>query len=462
MGFYKVKQELGDLVNDNVRKLESIFPSVIKDGEVDFEELKELLGDFKEIDKEKYEMNWVGKKEAKKIALTPLSGKTLKYIEGDGKNEDTTENLYIEGDNLEVLKLLQNSYYGKVKMIYIDPPYNTGNDFVYNDNFREKKEDIDTQEGNVNEFEERLVKNQKTSSHYHSKWMNMMYSRLLVCKNLLKDDGVIFISIDDNEVFNLKKLCDEILGEENFVTQFIWEKKKKPSFLHKNVGKLGKYILCYVKDENKTFQFSIETTSSNKKYPLNNAGNNKSILKFKSKSVKFAIEDGVIKAQDMSEGNIITKLLNDLQIKNGLNQNDMLLEGEWRYSQERLDQIISNGEELYISKIPFRPNHIRSGGEIKKMKNFLSQQHYNCETNEDATSQIIELLKFNAFDYCKSVKLIKLLTKAITYEEDECIILDFFSGSSTAAHSVMQLNAEDNGNRKFIMVQLPEETDEKS
>ena len=199
MEYYKVEKNLGNLVNDNVKKLESIFPSVVKDGEIDFEELKELLGDFEEVVKEKYEMNWVGKKEAKKIALSPLCGKTLKYIEGDGKKEDNTENLYIEGDNLEVLKLLQNSYYGKVKMIYIDPPYNTGNDFIYDDNFKVEKSNLEILEGDRNEFGERLIKNQSSSSYYHSKWLSMIYSRLLACKNLLRDDGVIFISIDEHE-----------------------------------------------------------------------------------------------------------------------------------------------------------------------------------------------------------------------------------------------------------------------
>ncbi len=444
-----------NLTEYNLNKIKEIFPEVFCEGKIDFDKLRLLLGDNIEDKEERYEFTWNGKSDAIRIAQTPSTG-TLRPDKESSKNWDDTENLYIEGDNLEVLKLLQKSYFGKVKMIYIDPPYNTGKDFVYKDNFRD----------NIANYKEITIQttraNPETNGRYHTDWLNMMYPRLRLARNLLREDGVIFISIDDNEVDNLRKVCNEIFGEENFVTEFIWEKKKKPSFLHKNVGKLGEYILCYVKNENNTFPFSVEITTENKKYPINNAGNSKSILKFKAGSVKFGIEDGLIKAQDMSEGNIITKLINDVVIKNSVNENDILLEGEWRYSQEKLDLIINEGEELYISKIPFRPNHIKRGGEIKKMKNFLSPTHYNCETNEDATSQIIDLFEYNVFDYSKPIKLIKLLLKAISYNDKECIVLDFFSGASTTAHSLMQLNVDDGGDRKFIMVQLPELTEVKS
>lgn len=444
-----------DLTEENINSLKQLFPEVFEEGKIDFDKLRLLLGDEIDDNEERYEFTWHGKNNAIRLAQTPSTG-TLIPDKESSKNWDDTENLYIEGDNLEVLKLLQKSYFGKVKMIYIDPPYNTGKDFVYHDDFRDNI-------ANYKEVTNQTTKaNPETNGRYHTDWLNMMYPRLKLARNLLSEDGTIFISIDDTEVENLRKVCDEVFGEENFVTEFIWEKKKKPSFLHKNVGKLGEYILCYVKDEHNTFPFSVEVTTENKKYPINNAGNSKSILKFKSGSVKFGIEDSTIKAQDMSEGNIITKLINDVIIKNGVNENDILLEGEWRYSQDKLDSIINKGEELYISKIPFRPNHIKKGGEIKKMKNFLSPIHYNCETNEDATYQIIDLLECNVFDYSKPIKLMKLLIKAISYNDAECIILDFFSGSSTTAHAVMQLNTEDNGNRKFIMVQLPELTDEKS
>ena len=485
MGFYKVKQELGDLVNDNVRKLESIFPSVIKDGEVDFEELKELLGDFKEIDKEKYEMNWVGKKEAKKIALTPLSGKTLKYIEGDGKNEDTTENLYIEGDNLEVLKLLQNSYYGKVKMIYIDPPYNTGNDFVYNDNFREKKEDIDTQEGNVNEFEERLVKNQKTSSHYHSKWMNMMYSRLLVCKNLLKDDGVIFISIDDNEVHNLRKICDEIFGEDNLISKFIWINNERGRSIDKFISNTNEYILMYGKNINYTKinqrketgneilkQYSLKDKKSyykkgdplfnnNSKFNIDTRPNlvysiyvNKITNEKRCIDEKYSKKDGTLDiVKENKLGDDWIKIIPPLRKTN--NKIGCWRWGISKFIEENEQELMlvqeNNGKYMFYSK-----NRLNENNEKEyKYKNII-----NNITGSSGTSELVKLLDTKIFDHPKPVKLLKLLIDQST--DENSIVLDFFSGASTTAHAVMQLNAEDGGNRKYIMVQLPEETDEKS
>lgn len=357
---------------------------------------------------------------------------------------------------MEVLKQLQKTYFKKIKMIYIDPPYNTGNDFVYKDDFKDSVENYKEQTSQTQKS------NPETSGRYHSDWLNMMYPRLILARNLLSDDGAIFISIDDNELVNLKRICDEIFGEENFVTIFIWEKKKKPSFLHKNVGKLGDYILCYTKNAIDSIPFSVETTTAGKKYPLNNAGNTLATLVFPPMSVKFNREDGTIEPQDMSEGNIKTELLNTLVIEEGYNKNEFRLRGEWRYSQETLDEIIESGDELVISKIPFRPNHVKPGGDIKKMKNFLTTTHYNMETNEDATQQLIDLFGVDIFDNPKPVKLIETLIKGTTYNDYEAIICDFFSGSATTAHAVMNLNHQDGGNRKFIMVQLPELADEKS
>jgi adenine-specific DNA-methyltransferase len=254
---------------------------------------------------------------------------------------------------------------------------------------------------------------------------------------------------------------DDVFGEVNFVTEFIWEKKKKPSFLHNNVGKLGDYIICYLKDSNYTFPFSIETTTEGKKYPLNNAGNSLTKLIFPKGSVHFDIKDCLILPQDMSEGNIITKLITPLEIKNGCNNKEFILEGEWRYSQAKLNEIIDRKEKITISKIPFRPNHIKDGNEIKKMKNFLSPVHYSMETNEDATEQINELFQKDVFDNPKPTKLIKTFIKATTYLDKDSIILDFFAGSGTTAHAVIQLNdedAENNGNRRFILVQIDEPT----
>jgi adenine-specific DNA-methyltransferase len=484
----KLKFETKSGAERNINKIAELFPEVIteardKDGNlvksVNLDTLKNLFGSTVEGRAESYDFTWVGKREAMIEAGTPIR-KTLRPVridetvpsgaDSEGKpycssgsvNWDTTQNLYIEGDNLDVLKLLTDSYHGKVKMIYIDPPYNTGKDFVYNDNFTMSQDDYEEgtervdEDGNVN-FKENLA----TNPRFHSDWCSMIYPRLKVARNLLSDDGVIFISIDDNEQANMKKICDEIFGVDNFVTNFIWEKKKKPSFLHRNVGKLGDYIVCYTKNADCSHPFSIEKTTEGKKYPFNNAGNGIRRLVFPAGSVKFYIPDCIIAPQEMSEGNIITRLVDTLEIKNGNNKNSFCLDGEWRYSQEKLNEIVQNNEEIIISKIPFRPNHIKAGGEIKKMKNFLTPFHYQMETNEDATEQLIDIFGKYIFDNPKPVKLIYSFIKAISNNSNE-IILDFFSGSATTAHAVMQLNAEDGGNRKFIMVQLPEKTTEDS
>lgn len=466
----KMKQETADLTQENIARIGELFPNVItemkdEDGKlkkgINFELLKqELSGDVVDGE-ESYDFTWVGKKASIIEANTPIR-KTLRPCIEESKDWETTENLYIEGDNLDVLKLLQESYLNSIKMIYIDPPYNTGNDFIYRDKFMMDKEEYEEQLGMYDEVGNRLFQNKETEGSFHSDWCSMMYSRLKLARSLLTEDGVIFISIDDNEVHNLKKVCDEVFGESNFVTEFAWEKKKKPSFLHKNVGKLNEYILCYVKNSLASHPFSVETTTEGKKYPFNNAGNGLATLTFPARYVKFNMPDGIVEPQDMSEGAIVTQLLDTVQIDGGYNVNSFRLEGEWRYSQAKLDAIVKNSEEIVISKVPFRPNHIKVGGEIKKMKNVLSPFHYQMETNEDATQQLVALFGADLFDNPKPVKLLNYLVRAVTYATKDAMILDFFSGSSTTAHAVMQLNAEDGGNRKFIMVQLPEPCDEKS
>lgn len=429
---------------------------------VNFDVLRQLLGDDTVEDAtESYEFNWVGKQEARAEVLRPIN-KTLRPVKGDSEDWDNTQNLYIEGDNLEVLKLLQKSYLGKVKMIYIDPPYNTGNDFVYHDDSSRSLEEEDLAAGNIDELGNRYRKNTDSNGRFHSEWCSMIYARLMVARSLLTEDGVIFISIDDNEVENLRKICDEIFGSDNFVANYIWEKKKKPSFLNANIGTKTEYIVCYSKDRTMLGALSVDTTEEGKKYPFNNAGNSIANLTFPKGSVKFNMKDCVVEPQDMSEGNIITSLENELHIVNGTNENDFTLRGEWRYSQAKLDEIVANKEGIVISKIPFRPNHIKQGGEIKKMHNLLSIDNYKVGTNEDATAEQTKLLGKNYFDYAKPSTLIQLLVKASTYSETDAIIMDFFSGSGTTAQSVFMLNAEDNGNRKSILVQLPEKTDEES
>ncbi len=451
--------ESQDIKQQKLNELKNIFPEIFQDETIDYDKLKTILDDTIEESKmEHYSFNWNGKKDCYKT-IKAKTNSTLK-VDND-KNIPDGNNVFIEGDNLEVLKLLQHSYHKKVKMIYIDPPYNKDKDFVYKDTWSDTILNYKIQ---TDQLREEGYTSSKTSStgRRHSNWLNMIYPRLWLSRNLLKDDGVIFVSIDDDEVHNLRKVMDEIYGEENFVAEFIWEKKKKPSFLHKNVGKINEYILCYVKNKDQTFPFSIETTEANKKYPINNAGNSNSELLFPAKSINFTMSDCIIEPQNMSEGNIKTELLTRLIIKNNTNENDFILKGEWRYSQNKINEILNNKETILISKIPFRPNHIKDGGEIKKMKNTFSPFHYDMETNEDATEQIRSLLGGDFFDTPKPVKLIKTLIKAITYNSKDNIILDFFAGSGTTAHAVIDLNKEDGGNRKYILVQLPEAVSEKS
>lgn len=344
-------------------------------------------------------------------------------------DENALTHKLIIGDNYPALLNLLIEYRGKIDVIYIDPPY--GKD-------------------SMGSFAETNYDNAITRDNL----LSMLYPRLYVAKQLLSDSGVIFCSIDDKNHAYVKCLFDEVFDERNFVTEFVWEKKKKPSFLHRNIGKLNEFILCYTKNCYLSEPFSVETTTLGKKYPFNNAGNGISILTFPAKSVRFGFKEGVIEPQDMSNGNIITELLDRLEVKDGRNMGEFRLRGEWRYSQSVLDKIVTNNEGITISQIPFRPNHIKVGGNIKKMKNTLSPAHYDMETNEDATSQLDKILGSDIFENPKPLKLINYLIKATTYYNPEAIILDFFAGSGTTGQAVLELNNADRGEgrRQFILV----------
>lgn len=363
---------------------------------------------------QKLELAWIGKEKNPKIEPRILI-EDINYSYGS----KDSNNLLIHGDNLLALKALEQDYSGKVKCIYIDPPYNTGNAFEHYDDGLE-----------------------------HSLWLNLMKPRLEIIKELLINQGVLFISIDDYEAHYLKVLCDEIFGRNNFIGSLIWEKKKKPSFLS-NMGSITEYILCYSKNYKYSPPFLFGETTKGKKYPINNAGNGVRILNFPAKSVYFNLPDQVIEPCDMSGGNIITRLLDKVQIYKGVNINDFRLEGEWRYSQNRLDEIISQNETILISQIPFRPNHIKEGGIPKKMKNLLSIAHYNMSTYEDATKESEALFgNISAFDYPKPEKLIYTLINAVTEEGD--IVLDSFLGSGTSCAVAHKMG------RKWIGIELGE------
>lgn len=455
MEYNKVNQNINNIVNEQVRKLESIFPSAVKDGEVDFEALKEELGQFNEVESEKYELTWAGKKNAKKIAQEDVIGRTLKYIPEDSKNADTTENLYIEGDNLEVLKLLRQNYYGSIKMIYIDPPYNTGNDFVYMDKFRTSQNESDIGEGVTDEYGERYVINTSSQNRYHANWLNMIYPRLKVAKDLLSDDGVIVISIDDNEMENMRKCCDDIYGEENFINCFIWNCSTAGGIRPKFASKTHEYILTYAKnketlntiyaplssdavkmytqkDENglyrdKDFVFKNKSTNENQMYGINCPDGevvypkNGYIYRFIRSKFEDVLERGMVTFKKTNTGPLVNE------------------KGEQAHWNIYIRKYLGDAMGAPATLIP------------KEMMSI-----YNVGT------QCVQEL-FDGVRVFENVKPINVISYFINMfsDKDSCV-LDFFSGSSTTAHAVMQLNVENMGKRKYIMVQLPEPVDEKS
>ena len=445
-----------DIVADNLERLQALFPEAFAEGKVDFDVLRQLLGAAVEKSQEKYGLNWHGKRRARQLALMPSTG-TLRPCPEDSVDWDTTQNLMIEGDNLEVLKLLQKSYAGKVKLIYIDPPYNTGKDFVYPDDYRDNIRNYLELTSQIDGVNRKLSSNTEASGRFHTDWLNMMYPRLLLSRHLLKADGILLISIDDTEVHNLRVICDDIFGSENFCGTFVWEKKKKPSFLDRNMGSVTDYIVAYAKTRALAPAFVAGSVEDGKKYPFNNAGNPSSVLRFPPRLVTFSCPDQLVHAQDMSEGNIVTELLDDVRIVSGVNVNEFRLRGEWRYSQAKLNEFIANNAEIVISKVPFRPNYVNRSGEMKKTSNLLSHRVNGVPTNEDATQEMRMLFGMDVMSYPKPSGLVKYLVRAISSADD--IVLDFFAGSGTTANGVLQQNFEDGLGRRYILVQLPEPLD---
>jgi len=427
-----------DLVQMNIEALKQLFPEVVTEGKIDFEKLKLILGEEIETRNEKYEFTWHGKNQAVKLAQTPSTG-TLRPDKASSKSWDTTENLYIEGDNLEVLKLLQKSYFGKIKMIYIDPPYNTGKDFVYKDDFRDNIK-------NYKEITQQTTKaNTETNGRYHTDWLNMMYPRLKLARNLLREDGVIFISIDNTEVANLKKICDEIFGEINFVTIFIWQRAFAPVNMNKFASCNHDFILCYARQIDFLSWYGL---------PRNQEAD-----------TRYANPDndprGPWTSGDLSVGPPVPEKIYEIVTPSGR----VVYPPKgycWRVTRERFTELLADNR-IWFGK---------DGNSVPRLKRFLSEvkstitpltvwTYQEVSHSQDAKKELKELFDDQSLmDYPKPIKLMKRILELATRDND--IILDFFSGSATTAHAVMQLNAEDGGNRKFIMVQLPERTNEKS
>ena len=427
---------------------------------VNFDILRQLLGDDAVEDApEAYEFNWVGKQAARAEVLRPIN-KTLRPVKEDSVDWDTTQNLYIEGDNLEVLKLLQKSYLGKVKMIYIDPPYNTGNDFVYHDDFARSQAEEDLFAGNVDELGNRFIKNTDSNGRYHSDWCSMIYSRLMIARSLLTEDGVIFISIDDNEQRNLKNICDEVFGENNFVGQWNWFKSATPPALSKKIKKNIEYILSYQKGGNNDVFTGVKKTSSSND-PITKPQNTYKHLLFPAGSISTKLADGVYPKGIYGTEKFPNELLNDLIVKNGVNENDVTFRNRFIWVQTTLDEQLSNGTRIELSKqlvISYKKAEYN-----REVPPSLIDNQVGVDTTENAGRYITDIFDGKKiFDYPKPVSLLHYLANFFIERDKGSIILDFFSGSATTAHAVMQLNAEDGGNRKFIMVQLPEETPEDS
>ena len=457
----KMKFESPDLTTQNIDRIAALFPNCVTEmldeerstkekkvykRAINFELLKQMLSPDVVDGDEAYEFTWVGKKAAIVEANKPIR-KTLRPCIEESKNWDSTENLYIEGDNLEVLKLLQESYLGKVKMIYIDPPYNTGNDFIYADDFMRSQEEENEQMGMFDEDENRLFKNTDTNGRFHSDWCSMIYSRLMLARNLLTEDGVIFISIDDGEVGNLRKICDEVFGSSNFLANLIWEKKYTVANDALFFSDNHDHILCYVKD---VFRFSIgklpRTDEMNAAYK--NPDNHP---KGPWKATPLHAKSGSAESANFT-----------YTFKNGVIFKPPV--GTYsRYSAETLKKYDENNEIWFGrdgTAVPSRKTFLcdlkNTGIVPRTIIPFSVGGH-----NHEAVDEVRVLMQDNLFTNPKPTKLLRHLA-TIANCSDNSIILDFFSGSATTAHAVMQLNAEDGGHRKFIMVQLPEKCDETS
>ncbi|WP_371329464.1 site-specific DNA-methyltransferase [Klebsiella quasipneumoniae] len=460
-----------DIVADNISKLKELFPEAFTEGKVDFDALKEVLGDYIDGREERYSFTWNGKSKARMLAQTPSAG-TLRPCKEESVDWDNTQNLFIEGDNLEVLKLLQKSYHKKVKMIYIDPPYNTGKDFVYKDNFKDNIKNYKEITGQVDGEGRNLSNNPETSGRYHTDWLNMMYPRLKLARNLLKDDGVIFISIDDNEFANIRKIADEIFGEENFIASIVWQGGRKNDSRRFSV--VHDYILVYVKNENylsarevkwrerkegldqvyekhkallKKHGSNYDEASKELKEWFNDLGENDPSKEHSHYSKMD--EGGVYYGDNISSPNYRENLIFEYKgykpPKNG-----------WRYNQEAMARLDREGLLIFPSSKESRIQYKRylHHTETWAPSTFLYKDR------RAASKSLSALMGGEFFDFPKDISVLARLIDTFTGESD--LVLDFFAGSSAFAHACIELNVRRSKANRFVMVQLPEITDEKS
>ena len=447
----KMTGETLNITNENIKVIDEHFPEAMEEGKIKFDVLKELLGEFIDEANERYQFTWNGKSQALKLSQTPSTG-TLLPCKEKSKDWDTTENLYIEGDNLEVLKLLQKSYYKKIKMIYIDPPYNTGNDFVYKDDYKDNIKNYKEQTNQQNKA------NAEIQGRYHTDWLNMIYPRLRLAKNLLKEDGVIFISIDDNEQANLKKICDEIFGEANFIGVFcINSTPNARDYGH--IGKMHEYALFYAKNIELTSTNMIPEEDKKFKYEDNHGGFNihplyNSNEAFTNKNRPNLYYPFYVNTNKKDENGFFEiglekkdgwiEVYPPKSVKNGV-------QFVWRWGKEEKARENLN-KEIVAHNVEGEYRIVQKmRNDAKLVRSFLSDKNY---TSRKGTAEVEELMGEKIFSFPKPIELIKLFE--IVGLEKEDVVLDFFAGSATTAHALIELNKKDNGNRKFILVQLPE------
>lgn len=444
----KLKMQSLDVIGSNIKKIQQLFPNCVterlgNDGQpelaIDFEKLQaELSNEIIGEGKERYQFTWPDKRAANRLANTPTT-MTLRPCREESEDFDHTQNLYIEGDNLDVLKVLRETYLGKVKMIYIDPPYNTGNDFVYNDDFAQSRDEFEEASGlfdeEGNQTIDPLQRNTERNGRFHTDWLNMIYPRLKVARDLLSDNGVIFISIDDNEVENLRKVCDEIFGESNFIAQCVRKRRDSQANLSKNISPIHEYVIIYAKKNGNILnKVSANIDESVYRNPDNDPRGAYVTMPCTNKG-------GAIYSVITPTGKTITE--------------------EWRFKKDTYDKLLADNRLVFPKGGDGKPRYKLFLSEKKAEGQLANTWLDTLSSNQEATREIKDLFSNKlVFDTPKPIGLLLFCLHLATKQDS--IILDFFSGSAACAHAVMQLNAEDGGNRKFIMVQLPEKTDEKS
>jgi len=452
-------QKINKIVKTDIKEgLKQIFPQIFEDNKINFDKLRALLsGEIIEKEDDRFYFNWAGKSNLYKLIQAPAYG-TLKPDKERSVDFDNTENIVIVGENLETLKLLLKPYFGKVKMIYIDPPYNTGKDFIYRDNFTQPLKDYLEKTGQIDSEGKKLTTNTEASGRYHSDWLNFMYPRLFLARSLLRDDGVIFVSIDDHEVHHLRMIMDEIFGEENFVGMFVWVKKEKGSHLSTTFRDLTEYIFVYSKNKLEIGELWGENAYSDKWQPLIKRINSEKILEFPENYVETTLEDGKYEPNIYGEGETKVELLDTINVVGGIVKNKFRLKARFIWVQDTLNEEIKQGTKVTLSK-NLKPNVFRFDQEnkFKKPPSLLSK-NMKIGTNEDAFDELKTIFgREKLYNYPKPTTLISYLAKTLSLNDKGFIILDFFAGSGTTGHAVWDLNKEDGGKRKFILVQLDEE-----